>query len=118
MVQQDKMTKMLRMTKNMVQQVILKDTSRNRRSKLEKFLASLQKLFPEEYKIAVQQGKLAFDLAKMELEDKLMRKFPTMKERELQIAVCVNPSDKELEMHPNFYKWIQRELRAFAFNKR
>jgi len=117
-VQQDKMTKMLRMAKNMVQQVILKDTSRNRRPKLEKFLASLEKLFPVEYKSAVQQGKLAYNLDKMELEDKLMRKFPTMKERELQIAVCVNPSDKELEMHPNFYKWIQRELRAFAFNKR
>ena len=125
--QQDRMSIMLRMKQNM-QKVIREPNVQQKKAFMmnvlkQKFPVEFEKAFgskPIEPAVPVIQPPAA-PLAqpqprqqwKVQLQQKLRAKYPNIHDREIEIAMCVRPSVQELEMYPDFLKWIQRELRSF-----
>jgi hypothetical protein len=126
---QDRMSVMLRMKQNM-QKVIREPNVQQKKAFMmnvlkQKFPEQFEKAFgvvvePVEPVVPVQPpAPLAQPQPqprqqwKVQLQQKLRAKYPNIHDREIEIAICVRPTVQELEMYPDFLKWIQRELRSF-----
>lgn len=119
---QDRMSVMLRMKQNM-QKAIREPNVEQKKAFMMKVL---KQKFPEEFQKTFgskpvqphqpkqpQQPQQPRQQWKVQLQQKLREKYPNIHDREIEIAMCVRPTVQELEMHPEFLKWIQRELRLF-----
>lgn len=126
--EEDRLRVMLRMKQNM-QKVIREPNVQQKKAFM---MNVLKQKFPEEFEkafgVVVEPIEPAVPVIqppaplaqpqprqqwKVQLQQKLRAKYPNIHDREIEIAMCVRPTVKELEMYPDFLKWIQRELRAF-----
>jgi Ubiquitin fusion degradation protein UFD1 len=126
--EQDRMSVMLRMKQNMQKSI----REPNVQQKKAFMMNVLKQKFPEQFEKAF--GVVVDPVApavqppvplaqpypqpqqqqwKVELKQKLRAKYPNIHNRELEIAMCVRPTAQELDMYPDFLKWIQRELRTY-----
>jgi hypothetical protein len=58
------------------------------------------------------------NISLLQLKESIKSKYTNIHPKELQILLCVKPSPKEMEIYPDMIKWVQREMRLAAFNKK
>jgi hypothetical protein len=124
--EEDRLRVMLRMKQNM-QKVIREPNVQQKKAFM---MNVLKQKFPEQFEKAfgvvvepvapviqppapLAQPQPQQQQWKVQLKQKLRSKYPNIHDREMEIAMCVRPTTQELEMYPDFLKWIQRELRSF-----